>query len=182
MGREKIFVEKELIDIFDRNWNPTGEILEKNEAERQGKWHRAAHIWIVNPRGELLLQLRGPDKKLYPNMWDISAAGHVRAGESVIEGGIREMREELGINITADQLIYITKSNSSNNNHLHTAFLTKLDLPIDAFVFNDQEVVQVKYVPWRELAKMTDKDMLANGILPHEELKPLFEYLEKNGF
>ena len=171
----------ELIDIFDENWNPTGEILEKGEAERQGKWHRAAHIWIVNPAGELLMQLRSPNKKSHPNMWDISAAGHVRTGESIIKGGIREMREELGIDITGDQLIEISKNNSPKNKHLHTEFLIKLDLSLDAFVFNDSEVAAVKYMPWRELAKMTDEEMLANDILPHKGFGPLFEYLEKNG-
>ena len=172
----------EYLDIFDENWNPTGEVLEKEEAGRLGKWHRAAHIWIVNPRGELLLQLRSPAKKTHPNMWDISAAGHVRAGESVIDGGIREMREELGVEIAADMLVEITRNNSSSNNHLHTVFLTVLDIPPGAFVFNDNEVAGVKYVPWRELAKMSRDDMLANAVLPHREYGPLFEYLEKNGF
>ena len=66
----------ELIDIFDEHWNPTGEILEKNEAERQKKWHRAAHIWVVNSKGEILLQLRSASKKTHPGWWDISVAGH----------------------------------------------------------------------------------------------------------
>ena len=171
----------EYIDIFDENWNATGEVLEKAEAERQGKWHKAAHIWIVNPRGELLLQLRGPNKKNHPNMWDISAAGHVSVGETVIEGGIREMYEELGVTITADQLIPITKNNSPSNKHLHSVFLIKLDLPLDAFVFNDHEVAEVKYVPWRTLAKMSEEEMRGNNILAHQEFDPLFAYLEKNG-
>lgn len=176
------FAEVELIDIFDEQWNPTGEILEKAEAERQCKWHRAAHIWIVNPRGELLLQLRSPTKKSHPNMWDISAAGHVQAGESIIQGGIREMHEELGINITPDQLIFISKNESPENQHLHTEFLINLDLPISAYTFNDHEVSAVKYVPWREIAKMSDDEKLANNILPHNGFTALFEYLENNGF
>ena len=171
----------EYVDIFDANWNPTGEILDKEDAARQSKWHLAAHIWIVNPKGELLLQLRAPTKSLHPNMWDISSAGHVRAGETVEGGGIREMREELGIDITESQLIPITKNNSSSRNfHLHTTFLVRLDLPLDAFSFDDGEVAEVKYMPWRELAKMSDADMLNNRILPHQEFKPLFGYLEKN--
>lgn len=172
---------KELIDVFDENWNPTGEILEKNEAERQGKWHRAAHIWIVNPYGELLFQLRSPHMKSWPNMWDISAAGHVRAGETVIEGGIREMYEELGIKITEDQLTEYTRNESPKNQHLHTEFIIKLDLPIDAFVFNDHEVVRVKYIPWRDIAKMSDEEKLENKIIPHKGFKELFKYLKKSG-
>ena len=167
----------ELIDIYDENWHLTGEVLEKNEAEKQHKWHCAAHIWIVNSKGELLLQRRSPHKKTFPNMWDISAAGHVRTGETVIEGGIREAYEELGVNIKADQLVLINKSKSYSNQHLQTEFLVKLDIPIKDFVFNDKEVVEVKYIPWQELAKMTEDEMRAKNIIPHRGFKPLFEYL-----
>ncbi len=168
----------ELIDIYDENWHPTGEVLEKNEAEKQHKWHCTAHIWIVNPKGELLLQRRSPYKKTLPNMWDISAAGHVRTGETVIEGGIREMYEELGVKITADQLILINKNKSYTNQHLQTEFLVKLDIPIKDFVFNDKEVVEVKYIPYQELAEMTEDDMRAKNIIPHKGFKQLFEYLK----
>lgn len=172
----------ELVDVFDENWSPTGEVLEKSEAERQCKWHRAAHIWIVNSRGELLLQRRSPYKKTFPNMWDISAAGHVRAGESVVEGGIREMHEELGVDITASQLTLISTNRSFNNQHLQTEFLIKLDIPVEDFVFNDQEVVEVRYIPWRELAKMSEDDMKANNIIAHKGFVALFKYLEENKF
>ncbi len=172
----------ELVDIFDENWSPTGEVLEKSESERQCKWHRAAHIWIVNSRGELLLQRRSPYKKTFPNMWDISAAGHVRAGESVVEGGIREMHEELGVDITASQLTLISTNRSFNNQHLQTEFLIKLDIPVEDFVFNDQEVVEVRYIPWRELAKMSEDDMKANNIIAHKGFVALFKYLEENGY
>ncbi|MDR1027235.1 MAG: NUDIX domain-containing protein [Rickettsiales bacterium] len=171
----------EFIDIFDEHWNPTGEILEKNEAERQKKWHRAAHIWIVNSNGEVLLQLRSPNKKSSPNWWDISAAGHVRAGESVIDAGIRETREELGITITGDELTQIWTDESPTNQHLHTWFIMMTDLPPDAFTFNDHEVAAVKYVPWRKIAAMSDDEKRANKILPHKGFLPLFEYLEDKG-
>jgi 8-oxo-dGTP diphosphatase len=174
---------KELIDIFDEHWNPTGETLEKSEAERQGKLHKTVHIWIVNPRGELLLQRRSPTKKTYPNTWDIPAAGHIHTGETVMQGGIREAYEELGINIIEDQLIFISKQEEQyGGQHLCTEFLLKLDLPINSFTFNDSEVAEVKYIHWRELAKMNSDEMLENGILPHKGLGPLFAYLEKNVF
>ncbi len=80
---------KEYIDIFDENNNPTGEVKEKQQAHEDGNFHRTAHIWIINDKSELLLQKRSASKKTHPNFWDISAAGHIRAGESVIDGGIR---------------------------------------------------------------------------------------------
>jgi len=168
----------ERVDIFDEDWNPTGEVLEKSEAERQGKWHTAVCIGILNPKGELLLQLRSP-KKDKPNMWDISAGGHVQAGESLVQAAIREVREEIGVDVTADQLIEAGRGKSTKSQHLFILFLARLDLPIEAFASSD-EVAGVKYMPWRELAQMSADDMLVNHIWPSKAFKPLFDYLGKN--
>jgi hydrolase, NUDIX family len=84
----------EYIDIFDENNNPTGQIKEKEKAHEEGDFHRTAHVWIVNDKNELLLQKRSANKKSHPNCWDISGAGHIKAGESVIDGAIRELKEE----------------------------------------------------------------------------------------
>lgn len=78
----------EYIDIFDENNNPIGEKKEKRKKKKQqahedGNFHRTAHVWIINDKNELLLQKRSASKKSHPNCWDISGAGHIRAGESV---------------------------------------------------------------------------------------------------
>ena len=96
----------EYIDIFDYNNNPTGEIKEKTQAHEDGNFHRTAHVWIMNDKKELLLQKRSATKKSHPNFWDISGAGHIRAGETVIEGAIRELKEELGVEVRRRFTIY----------------------------------------------------------------------------
>lgn len=83
----------ELIEIYNGNNEPLGIEKMKSEAHRNGLWHRASHIWIYNSAGEILLQLRAENKELYPNMWDISAAGHISAGEEPIISALREMEE-----------------------------------------------------------------------------------------
>lgn len=95
----------EYIDIFDYNNNPTGEIKEKTQAHEDGNFHRTAYVWIMNDKKELLLQKRSATKKSHPNFWDISGVGHIRAGETVIEGAIRELKEELGVEEKAEGLL-----------------------------------------------------------------------------
>ncbi len=53
------------------------------------------------------MQKRSATKKSHPNCWDISGAGHIRAGESVIDGAIRELKEELGVEVEEKDLEYI---------------------------------------------------------------------------
>lgn len=66
--------------------------------------HRAIHILIFNPRGEVFLQLRSRWKDRHPGKWDSSAAGHVDAGESYEETANRELEEELGIQTTLEKV------------------------------------------------------------------------------
>ena len=59
--------------------------------------HRAVHVLIFNPAGEVFLQFRSPSKDRHPLKWDSSAAGHVSAGEDYDQTAGRELREELGM-------------------------------------------------------------------------------------
>lgn len=97
----------EYIDIFDETNNPTEEIKEKVQAHEDGEFHRTAHVWVINDNNELLLQKRSASKKSHRNCWDISGAGHIRAGESIIDGAIRELKEELGVEAQEKDLQYI---------------------------------------------------------------------------
>ena len=90
-------VMTELIDVLDENGNKTGEVETKEEIYKRGLWHRSVHIWIENDKQELLVQKRNPLKNTFPNLWAISSAGHVIAGETSIESGLRELKEELDV-------------------------------------------------------------------------------------
>ena len=59
--------------------------------------HRAVHILVLNPMGQLYVQKRAPTKDRNPDLWDTSAAGHVDFGETYEEAAVRELQEELGI-------------------------------------------------------------------------------------
>ncbi len=93
----------ELIDIYDSEMNLLGVAL-KSQAHQEGLWHKAGHCWIITEDGNIWLQLRGADKQLYPNLFDISCAGHIQVGENAKRGCLREIEEELGIHLKDDDL------------------------------------------------------------------------------
>jgi len=66
--------------------------------------HRAVHMLIFNTSGELFLQKRSPWKDMSPSLWDSSAAGHVDAGEEYDAAAVREIREELGVDVNLEPL------------------------------------------------------------------------------
>ncbi|UFU01482.1 NUDIX domain-containing protein (plasmid) [Radiobacillus kanasensis] len=93
-------------------WSEDGAFIKVEDRETvhlEGLWHQTFHCWIV--RNELdqrmvLFQLRHPEKDISANKLDISAAGHLEAGETP-EDGVRELEEELGIHLDFHDLISV---------------------------------------------------------------------------
>lgn len=143
----------ELIDIVDENNNLTGEQKMKSEAHRDGSWHRAAHIWIYNSKGEVLLQLRNGSKDLGPNTWDVSVAGHIGAEEEPIISALREIQEEIGLGVKAEDLeLYkiITekmKYKEKENNEFHYVYFLKYDRNINDLKIQEEELEKIEFVP-----------------------------------
>ena len=86
----------EYVDLLDSSGRPTGRKKPKPEVHRDGDWHGAAHVWIRNIAGQILIQRRSPTKENWPNLWDVSVAGHISAGEEALEAALREAQGSLG--------------------------------------------------------------------------------------
>lgn len=136
----------------------------------------------MNDKKQLLLQKRSATKKSHPNCWDISGAGHIRSGETVIEGAIRELNEELGIKVNEGDLkfIAIVKSTKNlQNQEFSYVYLLKSNNKIKDYTFEDNEVSEVKYVYFEDLEKLVANRV--EGLLIHEEeYKKLFEFIRDN--
>lgn len=147
----------ELIDVVSENDEATGIQKMKSEAHKDGSWHRVAHIWIYNSKREVLLQLRAKNKKLYPDLWDVSAAGHVTAGEDVITSAKREIGEEIGIKINKDNLYFFKKTKvpliykSMINNEFYYIYFYRYDGDISNLKLQTAEVAQIKFVPINQI-------------------------------
>jgi hypothetical protein len=95
-------MDDELLDVLDEEGRPVG-VKTRGEVHRDGDWHAAFHLWVVQPGG-VLLQRRALTKDSWPGRLDATAAGHLTAGESVPDG-LREADEELGVAFSFDALI-----------------------------------------------------------------------------
>lgn len=96
----------EMLMTFDEKMNPTGP-KERSKVHTDGDWHETFHCWFyeTSPTGSVLyFQKRAADKSEFPSLYDITAAGHIDAGESVEAAGLREIEEEVGVVVTAEQL------------------------------------------------------------------------------
>jgi isopentenyldiphosphate isomerase len=99
----------ERVDVLDTRGEKTGEVAWKSEAHRLGLWHRCFHCWIVSPETSsggpyLFVQRRAAEKETWPDRLDVTVGGHLGAGEEALDG-LREVEEELGLTVLADELI-----------------------------------------------------------------------------
>ena len=100
----------EYLDVCDEKGQPTGGIVSRDKAHRDGIPHRTAHVWVIREekgRIQVLLQKRSANKESFPGMYDTSSAGHIPAGCEPLDSALRELREELGIEAGEGQLCYI---------------------------------------------------------------------------
>ncbi len=95
---------EEQYDVLDEKGNKTGEVLPKSKVHEKELWHASSFVWIYNDKGEVLLQLRAKDKKSFPDVWDVSVAGHIAAGDSPVKTAIRETEEEIGLEVHENEL------------------------------------------------------------------------------
>nr|WP_230416374.1 NUDIX domain-containing protein [Micromonospora tarapacensis] len=129
--------------------------MDRIEAHLQGKWHRTFHCWIVsgNDGGALLLQKRADTMRNFPGLLDISAAGHLEAGEPLM-AGLREVTEELGLTVAPDSLHHLgervevaDQSNGQRNREYQSVYLYRCDLPLADYRPAADEVAALVWLP-----------------------------------
>jgi len=166
-------MKDEKLDIFDEEGKFIGTEY-KSIAHRKGLWHKAAHIWIYNSKGQLLLQKRAKNKDTHPRLWDISAAGHVSSGEKPIDSALRELYEELGIKLNVNDLkeIRIIKASgrpkpNRHNQEFDYVYLLKLNIDVNKLNLQKKEIESVKFFDLDKLERDLKDEKENKKYVPH---------------
>ncbi len=183
--------EMELLDIVDEKGNPTGETVPREVAHREGIRHRTAHVWIFRRRGgvvQILLQKRSDNKDSDPGCYDISSAGHIPAGSDYIPSAVRELKEELGVDMNGDELIYCGQrrfrferefhGSMFRDNQVSNVYLLWLDRDAEEFTLQKEEISAVRWMPLADCLRNVENGALNSCIFP-EELRMVQATVEK---
>ncbi|MFS0836593.1 NUDIX hydrolase [Paenibacillus sp. 1P03SA] len=141
----------EMFDIYDEDANRIG-TASREEVHTAGYWHQTFHCWLVRPEGEgrmVLFQLRSSSKDTFPDKFDITAAGHLTAGET-IQGASRELQEELGLRVPFDRLSLLftvrtdergtVRGKTFIDREISHVFGYASDWPLEAYTLQEEEV------------------------------------------
>lgn len=179
----------ELLDVVDEAGRPTGAVVERETAHREGIRHRTSHVWIFRRRGgrvQVLLQKRSDEKDSYPGCYDISSAGHIPAGADFVPSALRELREELGVTVQPEQLLYCGQrrfrfeadfhGRRFRDNQVSNIYALWLDREETGFALQKEEVSAVRWMDFFECM-----DAVRENRFPHciymEELEILRDAL-----
>ncbi len=96
----------EMLEVLDDSGQPLGTTKPRGQMHRDGDWHRAFHLWVLHADGYVLLQRRASGKDLAGGRVDVSVAGHVRPGETLLDM-LREAEEEIGLTLRPGDVAFL---------------------------------------------------------------------------
>lgn len=109
----------EVFDVVNERDEVIGQ-RPRSEVHRLGLMHRAIHVLVFNAAGQVFLQKRSMAKDRQPGLWDSSASGHVDSGEDYDSCAVRELREEIGLELGAppQRLFKLPASAQTDQEHV----------------------------------------------------------------
>ncbi|SHJ25750.1 ADP-ribose pyrophosphatase YjhB, NUDIX family [Clostridium cavendishii DSM 21758] len=146
---------KEYWDLYDENRNKVNLIHERGVPIKSGLYHMVVSVWIRNKDGKYLMSKRHPNKQ-YPNLWECTG-GAVILGETSLQAAIREVKEELGIELDENlgKLIYSKRRDECQDFYYVWLFNSEIDL--SKLTLQEEEVVEARWMSKEEIDVFFEK-------------------------
>lgn len=144
----------EIWDVYDNNRNLTGKTIERGKKLARGEFHLVVHIWIINSKGQVLIQKRASTVVGWSGMW-ATTGGSALSGENSKQAFMRELKEELGLQ--ADPSLSEKVYSYTQGNHFTDIWLVKQDFDCNQCTLQKEEVSDVKWVYPSEMKKLLDE-------------------------
>jgi len=145
-------MKEEKVILVDREDNSVG-TLPKMEAHEKGVLHRAFSVFILNQKGELMLQQRALHKYHSPALWTNTCCSHQREGEENLQAGTRRLEEEMGFSVPLEELFsFIYKAPFDNGLTEHELDHVMLGYYEGIPEINSDEVNAWKWMSLNEIA------------------------------
>ncbi len=138
----------EYLDLYDENAKKTGKVIVRGTPIRQGEYSMSVHLYIYNQNGDFLLQKRSKNKKSLPGIWSVTC-GAVSSGEDSLQAGIREAKEEVGIDLSPEMLRFVARIKRRRS--FIDIYFVKADFTLDGCVLQKEEVEEVRLCRGKEL-------------------------------
>lgn len=178
----------EYFDVLKENGEYSDKVASREECHTKGLLHKAVVVFILSEdNSKILLQKRSANKKMWPNLWDVAAGGHVLAGEFGYQAIIRETKEEIGIDIDKSELEFIGVAISKNvkgdiiDRHFNEYYVVHKNVDVKDITLQAEEVQDAKWIDKDEIITRikNNYDGITSKIGCWEYLIKYFEFTSK---
>lgn len=158
----------ELWDLYTEERELTGKIHVRGEELPENLFHLVVHVWIKNGKGQYLISQRAADRPTCPLMWE-TVGGSVLKGENSLQGALREVKEEVGIDLSPDNSRFIfskirRKIGGRKFNDILDVWCFDYDGEVNLDKAEEKEVAQSKWLNKEEIRKLYDEKLLVDTL------------------
>ena len=155
-------------DLYTEDRLLTGKIHTRGDALPDDLYHLVIHAWIRNRNGEYLISQRSASRPTFPLMWEC-VGGSILAGESSLEGALREIREEVGLSLPPDSGICVDSVcrkiiDGKKFNDILDIWLFRYDGDITLENATTDEVAQAKWMTPAQIRQLLDSGELVETL------------------
>ena len=130
-------------DLYNKNRELMGLTHVRGDIIPNGYYHLVVHVWIKNSKGEFLISQRSKNRPSYPLLWECVGVS-VLAGENSLQGAMREVKEEIGVDLLSDSgKVIFTKTRTYD---IMDVWLFEYNGEVDISNATTDEVCDVKWV------------------------------------
>lgn len=164
--------DDEIWDLYTESRELTGKTHHRNVTLPDGYYHLVIQVWIRNSDGKYLISQRSASRKSMPLMWEC-VGGSVLKGETSLDGAIREVKEEVGIDLTPDmgKLVFsrvrktmILNGRECKFNDILDVWIFEYNGEVDLENATTDEVAQIKWLDKGEIQELYDNKKLVETL------------------
>lgn len=142
-------------DLYDKDRNLIGESIFKGEPIPKGKYIIVILVMIQNYKGEFLIQKRSKQK----GGKFAATGGHVKSGQTSVEGMIDEIQEEIGLTVRPEELELLYTAREDEQDVFFDLYYMKKDFEISDLILQEEEVESVSWKTIEEIDELIKQDM-----------------------
>ena len=154
---------EELIDIYDADRNFTGKTIPREGAFlHEGEYMLYVLAIVQNAQGKYLITQRSLDKHWAAGWWEVTGGG-VLTGETSKQAVVREVREEVGLDVSAEPLdpvyVYENVDLKRGDNYIADIYHFHLNANEDDVTLQDSEAIGCKFATWEEICALAEQGL-----------------------
>ena len=152
---------EELIDIYDSDRNRTGVSIPREGAFlKEGEYMLYVLAIVQDAQGRYLITRRSLDKHWAAGWWEVTGGG-VLSGETPEQSVVREVREEVGLDVSGQPLVpvytYENVDAKGGDNYFVDIYHFRLEVSEEDVTLQDSEAIDCKFAAWDEICTLADQ-------------------------